>query len=842
MNLDLPIIMHNQIFRVWVLILATMLAIMPLDNAQACDGNTMDFVSLIDNGDGTYTISIEVCLALDVNWGGTDDFNLTMAGGTYSSISSIQTSTFTTSYLYCAAGCATCFMCSGCADGNPPITGGGSASVGASMGGITVSASGGNNIAPDDLSTFCINQAVETCGIITFTTNGYPGTITMEGTENDFCGPTDNNLNCQQSSGGCPTTVTVPPPSNPPPCTPPTASFNYNGDQCLNGNSFDFTNTGSSGTTMGQPNFTYDWTFPNGNPSTSTDENPSNVVFSTSGTFTVDFTVCEVDDPTCCATISQTITVFPDPSVNITGTDESCNGLCDGSASTSVSSGTSPYNYSWNTSPVQTGSTATGLCAGTYMVTVTDDNGCIATASVTINPGPAPNAGFTFTGSGCLSNNSFDFTNTGSPGGMNGATFSWDFGDGSNTSTDENPSGISYASCGTFVVTQTVIEDGCSATVSQPVTVFCDPIASIVGVDESCAGACDGSANLTVTNGTSPYTYDWSNGDNNQDPAGLCAGNYTVTVTDANGCTTTASVTINSGPAVVAGFTYNGNQCLTGNSFNFTNTGTTAMNGATFSWDFGDGSGTSTAENPSYTYGSSGTFTVTQTVTVGACSAQATFVIEVYDEPIISIVGVDESCPGACDGSANLTASGGNPAYTYDWSSGESTQDLSNLCAGTYDVTVTDNNGCIGIGSVIIGSGTGVVAGFTVNPLSACLSGNSFNFTNTGTPQSMGSPSISWDFGDGSGTSTQENPSYTYTSSGTFTITQTIDDGNCSDIATQTITIFDEPVATISSTNLNCNGVCDGTINLTPSGGTSPYTFNWSNLATTEDLSGGCFS
>ncbi|MBL4733854.1 MAG: hypothetical protein JKY18_00685 [Flavobacteriales bacterium] len=169
---DGSMICEKQLKWIWSALLLIIMLTVPMGQAHACDGNTGSFTGIVDNGDGTFTISMEICLALDVNWGGTDDFNLTPSGGTYGSIASVQTTSFTTSYLYCAAGCATCFMCSGCADGAAPITGGGTASVTSGMGGITVAASGGNAIAPDDLSTFCINQPVEVCGTITFTTNG----------------------------------------------------------------------------------------------------------------------------------------------------------------------------------------------------------------------------------------------------------------------------------------------------------------------------------------------------------------------------------------------------------------------------------------------------------------------------------------------------------------------------------------------------------------------------------------------------------------------------------------------------------------------------------------------
>ena len=157
----------------------------------------------------------------------------------------------------------------------------------------------------------------------------------------------------------------------------------------------------------------------------------------------------------------------------------------------------------------------------------------------------------------------------------------------------------------------------------------------------------------------------------------------------------------------MAGFSYNGNQCLAGNSYCFTNTGTT---GAVYAWDFGDGVGTSTAENPCYTYTGSGSFIVTQSVMLGACSDAAFTIVVIYDSIAASIVGTDATCNGDCDGAANLTVASGQAPFSYLWSNGPTTEDVTGLCAATYDVTVTDANSCQAIVSVVISEPTVLTA------------------------------------------------------------------------------------------------------------------------------------
>ncbi|MBL4754289.1 MAG: PKD domain-containing protein, partial [Flavobacteriales bacterium] len=823
--------MKNRVQNMWLRVSSLFLIFLTAATiSNACNLGSLTINSGVDNGDGTFSYTISVCLAVDVSWGTVTSFDLTSAGATIIGVSG----TWTSSYQYCDA---TCPFMGGCP--GSIFSGGGSATGSVMNGTVTFSGGGGtgNWLSPDDLNATCITQPAQVCDQVTITTNGPITSVTGtwdEGTTE--CTHTD---------------ATIPPITSA--CIPPLAGFTDDGPHCQ-GVAFTFTNTGDPAGGMGQPSI--DWDFGDG-VGTATVENPS-YTYATAGTYTVTQTICDAADPTCCATATGAVTVTAPPTVTVSGVDESCPGACDGTASSTVTGGTSPFVYAWSPSG-GTGASAAGLCAGSYTLSVTDAGGCAAvTASVAIGTGPAPLGGFNFSGVTCLTSNSFSFSNTGAAVGscgMNCPTFTYDFGDGSppvsGTNTAAASPTYSYGACGTFTVTQTINDGTCSVITTQTVTVTCPPTLAITPTDESCAGACDGALNLTPSGGVTPYTYAWSNGPNTQDQTSLCAGTYTVTVTDASGCVTTINGTVGTlGTPPLAGFTYNGNQCLTGNSFVFTNTGTPDnMGNPTFSWDFGDGSGTSTLENPTYTYGTTGTFTVTQTVTdISGCFATATLTVIVYPEPTATLTGIDETCPGSCDGSANLTPSGGTAPYTYSWGGGQTTQDLTGLCAGTYNVTVNDINGCLTTATVVIASGVAPLAGFNASPTSACLTGNSFSFNNTGAAVSscgMGCPTFTYDYGDGSppasGTnSSAANPSHTYASPGTYTVTQTIDDGSCPVTATQTITVFAEPTGVIVGGNLLCTGVCIGTADLAPSGGLAPYAYAWSNLATTQDLAGLC--
>ena len=299
-------------------------------NSQACNLASFTVDAVVDNGDGTFTITVDVCLGVDVNWGAVTSFDIVPSGGTFCGVNSLQTSNWTSTYQYCAAGCG--FM--GCADGNPPVTGNGNASGGIMGGTISFNGGGGagNWLAPDDLNATCITQANSVCGTITFTTCGQPTNI---------------NLSFDEGTDPCSIDATLPPPVT---CTPPIASFTLPASAC-EGSSFNFSNTGSSGQSMGNPLYTYDWTFQSGSPGTSSAEDPNGVTWANAGTYDVTLTTCDANDPTCCATVTQQMVITAPPTLSIVGTDESCAGAGDGSADLTVSGGTPGYSYSWSNGP-----------------------------------------------------------------------------------------------------------------------------------------------------------------------------------------------------------------------------------------------------------------------------------------------------------------------------------------------------------------------------------------------------------------------------------------------------------------------------------------------------------
>ena len=215
---------------------------------------------------------------------------------------------------------------------------------------------------------------------------------------------------------------------------------------------------------------------------------------------------------------------------------ENCN-QHNGSATVTASGGTALYTYSWNTTPVKTTTTINGLSQGVYTVTVTDATGCSATKTITIKNIPAPVLTETHVNTNCnKSNGSIDLTVT---GGAAPYSYSWSFGAGSQD--------VSNITSGLYQVTVTDA-GGCTASKNITITDLPGPSLTETHVNITCDNT-NGSIDLSVSDGTFPYTYIWSNGATSQDLNNITtSGTYSVAVIDANCCTTTKTITITNTP------------------------------------------------------------------------------------------------------------------------------------------------------------------------------------------------------------------------------------------------------------------------------------------------------
>ncbi len=520
-----------------------------------------------------------------------------------------------------------------------------------------------------------------------------------------------------------------------------------------------------------------------------------------SGTYTVTVT----DSRSCTAVASFNISNIGAPSITINKQDASCNGGNNGSATAVISGGLSPYTILW--SNTANTATANNLAAGTYTVSVTDANGCSSIASTTIAQPTAVSVALTTTNSSCGGNNGAIIA-VGS-GGTAPYTYAWS--NGGNTATINNLAATNY----TVTVTDS---RGCTGTATATVTQLAAPTVSITKEDASCFGVNDGEATVTVVGGVSPYTYVWSGGLNVQTVTGLAAGNYTVTISDANTCTATATVAIGQPTRIVIGNTVADATC--GNSDG--NIGTSVSGGTpgyTYLW--GSGQVSSGLTNLA-----SGAYDLTVSDQNG-CSADTTIVISNLGGPTVSLTTTNNNCTGQNNGGITAVVSNGTQPYAYEWSTGATAIAISNLGSGTYTLTVTDANGCIAVRTATISQPAQLLVQISKVDASCGIDNGQAGLLAVG---GVAPYTYFWSTG-----STQQQlfnlPQGTYAA--------TITDGNgCQSTATTVIDSLPVLAVIAAVDDESCPGNNDGAINLVVSSGAAPISYVWSNGLTASGSSG----
>ncbi|MBI2966974.1 MAG: T9SS type A sorting domain-containing protein, partial [Bacteroidetes bacterium] len=503
--------------------------------------------------------------------------------------------------------------------------------------------------------------------------------------------------------------------------------------------------------------------------------------------------------------------VVPPLTISISSTNVACNGDSSGSATVTTSGGTPPYTYLWNTVPPSGGQGVTGLQAGTYTVTVTDAASNTATDSVTITQPPAL-AITTF-------NPTFITCNGDSDGGMNPGyfggtppyTYLWSNGD--------TTGAITNLTAGTYTFT---ITDANGCTFWDFMYLPDPPLISVstVSSDVSCYGGSDGTITATVSGGTPPYTYNWSNMQTDSVATGLAINSYSVIVNDTNGCSVLAYDTIRE-PSffTIQGTSVNGVSCFGGNDGAIDITVTGGVTPYSYLWSTGytgeDISGLDT-----------GWYDVTVTDANG-CNAGAGNSINQPALLTISVSSTGASCSGVNDGSATVTASGGVQPYDYLWSNGNTNSVAAAVAGGSYSVTVSDLNGCTIVDSVTINNLASLTISFTVsNTTCGAANGSAAAFVSGGqTPYTY-----YW-------SNTQTGPLATGLASGLITCTVT-DNVGCIIVDSTMINTITPPSVNIIFTSPSCSGSSDGTAVATVAGGSPPYAYQWSNLSGFQNLSG----
>ncbi|HLF62811.1 MAG TPA: choice-of-anchor V domain-containing protein [Saprospiraceae bacterium] len=485
----------------------------------------------------------------------------------------------------------------------------------------------------------------------------------------------------------------------------------------------------------------------------------------------------------------------------------SCNGGNDGMIILVLDGGVPPYSGAQGDI-----ATFANLAAGDYSIMITDANGCLISEEYTITEPADLFIELTVILEPDCNGGSTGLISVEGTGGTGDITYDWS--NGSTNSTIQN------LEAGIYSVTITD-ENGCTAAetivLDEPQEIQLD---LLLLQHVTCAGAGDGQISIDASGGTGDVFYEWSNGATSPTITGLEAGDYTVTVTDENGCTTVANYTITE-PAVLIG-TITGTMSLAcfGDA-----TGALQVQGGggvpaySFLWSNG-------STNQTLTNLNAGNYSVTVTDANG-CTASSFAQITQPPQLLPNATATGESAPGEMDGTATSTPTGGTGDYTFLWSTGEMTAMITGLAVGTYTVTVTDENGCTAMQTVAV-TGVNCTLLLEASVTHVLCFGEASGTAQVNIIGATGPVDILWSNGD-------TTASISNLIAGMYSVMVT-DSSGC--IATADV-IIGQPEMLASACSVmgeTMDGANDGSISCMASGGVMPYAFDWSNGDTTSTI------
>jgi len=561
--------------------------------------------------------------------------------------------------------------------------------------------------------------------------------------------------------------------------------------------------TATASATGGVPPYNFQWDVNAGGQTTAT------AIGLSAGTYSVTVS----DGASCDEVISVTVNASTSFSLTSNSVAAVC-GASNGSASVVIQGGVAPITYQWDANAAnQTGVTAINLAAGSYTVSVTDATGCAIVETVVVGNDPGTLAVTTSsTPEICGSKNGTASLNP--TGGTQPFNFVW-----STVPPQTTPTAVNLAS-GTYSVT-TTDTNGCSVVETVTVTATGNISATLNETEATCTVGNDGSITAVANGGSAPYTYIWSanaNGQTTQTIINLNPGLYTATITDTNGCVTIQVVNLGIVGLLTAQTTSTDASCGANNG-----TATAAINQGVgpynYSWNTTPPQTTATAVGLS-----AGMYSYTITDSNG-CYAFGSETVNAAPGLSVTTQGSDDQC-SANGASASAVVAGGTPPFTYVWNNGGTMQTIGGLSSGTYTVSVTDANGCVGLQTVTVtSSANGPQLGATHTNIS-CAGSNDGTIDIT---VNSGTAPFSYDWGNGITSEDRLG-----LPAGIYSVLVT-DANGC--LAVTSVQVSEPAPLTLTPYATPSNGN-DGTAAVNVNGGVPPFTYQWSNGQTTQVANG----
>jgi hypothetical protein len=510
----------------------------------------------------------------------------------------------------------------------------------------------------------------------------------------------------------------------------------------------------------------------------------------------------------CTGKDTVNITFNPNPTVNL-GPDKI---ICAGNSVTLDAGYQTGLSYNWSSG--QNLQTINVTAGGNYSVTVTNSLGCTDrdTLNVTVNPLPIVNLGPDQ--SACNG-----ATITLDAGYFPGASYLW--------STGAATQAINTISGGLFFV-EVTNASGCKGKDTANVVYFINPLIITDSIKNiSCSGLNDGAVYTTISGGTANFTYQWAGSSLTMgDISNLGAGNYALTVTDANGCKDTSSfiliepalLKVDSVNVMYASCSYSTDGAITVN-----------ISGGTQPYFYSIDNGLSYTSIPEFLSLASGVYSVLVKDAHNCSASFSGIPVTVLNNFTVSLGSDTIICSGS-----SITLNAGNPGAVYNWSTSETSQTIAVSTGSTYFVTVT-SNGCSATDNLVVAVNPTIIATTDSIWKVSCFglsNGAVFTSITGGTSPYQ----LTWT------NTSQTTEDINNLTGGTYELLVT-DTLGCSGFVTANVT---EPLAlTLNHTtiNISCFGSVDGAINLIPNGGTSPYSFQWSSgISNPINLAPGIYS